>query len=170
MDILKTAVDWTKAEMLSSSFFILFGIGFMAASLGFWQVGKTEIAKAYVIPLLIAGVLLLIIGLGIFIPAKARVTGFAEAYAMDAQAFISAELAKAERILGEYRIAVYRVIPLIVALCAVLFVVFSGPVWRASFVTTISMMAVIMMIDTNANTRLEAYKIALAEADAQIGK
>lgn len=170
MDILKTAVEWTKGEMLSSSFFILFGIGFMAASFGFWQVGKTEIAKAYVVPMLIAGLLLLIIGLGIFFPAKARVTGFAETYAMDAQSFISAELAKAERILSEYRVAVYRVIPLIIALCAVLSVIFSGPVWRASLVTTISMMAVIMMIDTNANSRLEAYKIALAEVDARIGK
>lgn len=170
MDILKTAIDWTKAEMLSSSFFIFFGIGFLAASLGFWQLGKTEVAKAYVIPMLIAGVLLLIIGLGMFFPSKARVAGFADAYAADAQAFISAELARAERILGEYRIAVYLIIPLIIALCAVLFVFFTGPIWQASFVTTIAMMAVIIIIDTNANTRLQAYKNALTEASIQIGK
>ncbi|MEP5153253.1 hypothetical protein [Planktotalea sp.] len=170
MDILKTAIEWTKAEMFSSSFFILFGIGFLAASFGFWQLGKIEVARAYVVPMLIAGILLLIVGLGIFFPAKARGTGFAEAYALDAQAFISTELAKAERILGAYRFAVYRAIPLIIALCAVLFVVLSAPVWRASFVTTIAMMAVIMVIDTNANTRLEAYKSALAAANAQIGK
>ena len=66
MDILKTATDWAKAEIFSSSFFIVFGALFVAVSIGFWQLGKTDLAKAYVIPTLVAGVLLMIIGLGLF--------------------------------------------------------------------------------------------------------
>tara|TARA_Y100001933_G_C19004609_1_gene566021 strand:+ start:1342 stop:1518 length:177 start_codon:yes stop_codon:yes gene_type:complete len=33
-------------KQLSTSFFMLFGIVFMAASLGFWQLGKTDKARA----------------------------------------------------------------------------------------------------------------------------
>ncbi|MGP6086327.1 hypothetical protein [Antarctobacter jejuensis] len=65
MDILKTATDWAKAEVFSSSFFILFGAAFLVASFGFWHMGKTDMAKAYVIPTLVAGGLLLILGGGL---------------------------------------------------------------------------------------------------------
>ena len=67
MEILKTATDWAKAEVFSSTFFIIFGIAFVLASIGFWQLGKTDMAKAYIIPTLVAGSLLLTIGLGLFL-------------------------------------------------------------------------------------------------------
>ena len=66
MDILKTAIEWAKAEVFSATFFILFGVMFVSATVGFWQLGKTDIAKAFVFPTLVAGVLLLTIGLGLF--------------------------------------------------------------------------------------------------------
>ena len=53
MDTLKAATDWARAELFSTPFFILFGIVFMVASLGFWQLGKTDMAKAYIIPTLV---------------------------------------------------------------------------------------------------------------------
>ena len=65
MGILKTATDWAKAEIFSSSFFIVFGVLFVAVSIGFWQLGKTDLAKAYIIPTAVAGVLLLTIGIGL---------------------------------------------------------------------------------------------------------
>ncbi len=65
METLKAATDWVKAELFSTPFFILFGLVFMAVSLGFWKLGKTDMARAYIIPTLVAGVLLLIIGLGL---------------------------------------------------------------------------------------------------------
>ncbi|MEQ8714253.1 MAG: hypothetical protein RIC80_14625, partial [Cyclobacteriaceae bacterium] len=70
MEILKTAIEWAKAEVFSTRFFIYFAILFLAASVGFWQLGKTEIARAYIIPMLIAGALLLTIGLGLFFTNK----------------------------------------------------------------------------------------------------
>lgn len=47
MDILKTATEWAKDEVFSAQFFIFFGILFLLGSVGFWQMGKTELAKAY---------------------------------------------------------------------------------------------------------------------------
>ncbi|MBE3640111.1 hypothetical protein [Mangrovicoccus algicola] len=164
MDIVKTATDWTRAEMLSSAFFILFGLSFLLASLGFWQLGRTDMAKAYIIPLLVAGTLILIIGVGLFFPSLARLTSFPAAYATDAAGFVADEIARADRVLNEYRIAVFRVIPLIIAACALAILYFETPLLRASLITTLAMMAVILVIDTNANARLEGYKAQLALA------
>ena len=50
IDILKTATDWAKPEMFSSGFFVLFGLAFCLSSYCFWQFGKTDTAKAYLIP------------------------------------------------------------------------------------------------------------------------
>lgn len=157
MDILKTAIDWTKAEVLSSSFFVLAGVAFLVASFGFWQLGKTELARAYVIPMAVSGALLVIIGVGIMIPSILRINGFADAYSSDPAAFITAELARAEAVLNQYRIAVYRVIPVIVAICAAAVLAFDAPLWRASLITTIGLMAIVLIIDSNGNARLERY-------------
>ena len=50
MDILKLSMEWAKDEILSSKFFILFGLLFLFGALGFWQMGKTELAKAFITP------------------------------------------------------------------------------------------------------------------------
>ncbi|WPY95308.1 hypothetical protein T8T21_04045 [Limimaricola variabilis] len=168
MDIVKTATDWTRAEMLSSAFFILFGLSFLMASLGFWQMGKTDMARAHVVPMLVAGTLILIIGLGLFFPSQARLTNFPAAYATDAAGLVADEIARADRVLNEYRIAVFRVIPLIIAVCALAIPFFESPLWRASLITTIAMMAVILVIDTNANARLETYRGQLALAEGSV--
>ena len=168
MDIVKTATDSTRAEMLSSAFFILLGLSFLLASLGFWQLGRTDMARAYVIPMLVAGALILIIGLGLFFPSHARLTSFPAAYATDAAGFVADEIARADHVLNEYRIAVFRVIPLIIAACALAIPFFESPLWRASLITTIAMMAVILVVDTNANARLEAYREQLALAERSI--
>lgn len=62
MELLKLATEWTKEEVFSTRFFMLFAILFLIASIGFWQLGKTDLAKAYVIPTLVSGLLLLTIG------------------------------------------------------------------------------------------------------------
>ncbi len=165
MDILKTSIEWTRAEMLSSAFFVAFGVVFILTSLGFWQIGKTDLAKAFVIPTLVSGGLLAVIGIGIFVQSYGRVTGFAEAYNQDAAAFIASEIKRASRVLNDYQIAVFRIIPLIVAMCAVLLIVVHAPLWRAALVTTIAMMSVILIVDTNAHARLGIYKAKLLEAD-----
>ncbi|MEL6132424.1 MAG: hypothetical protein AAFR59_03565 [Bacteroidota bacterium] len=66
MKILHIAIDWVKAEVLSAQFFILFGVLFALATIGFWQLGKTEVAKAFIFPMLVAGILLWIVGFGLF--------------------------------------------------------------------------------------------------------
>ncbi|MGH1434326.1 MAG: hypothetical protein ACRBG0_07700 [Lewinella sp.] len=170
MDILKTATDWAKAEVFSTQFFILFGFLFVLASIGFWQLGKTDMAKAYIIPTLVAGSLLLIIGLGLFFTNKARVTQFETAYNSDKLAFVELELVRAEATLKEYQTVVFKAIPLIIAVCALVIVFVDKPVWRASMITTIAMLVVILLIDGTAHARIDDYNQQLMSVESTLKK
>lgn len=157
MEILKAANEWAKAEVFSSIFFILFGVLFILATIGFWQLGKTEVAKAFIFPTLVVGVLLLTIGLGLFFTNKSRATDFTVAYNSDASAFVQSEITRTENTMKEYQTIVFKVIPLIIVVAALLIIFIDKPIWRAISITTIAMMVVLLLVDSNANARIETY-------------
>ena len=157
MDILKVSTDWVKSELFSTPFFILFGVLFILASVGFWQSGKTDMARAYIIPTLVAGSLLMTIGLGLFFTNRSRITQFEVAYHQNALVFVESELARAKSTLKEYQIIVFKVIPFIIAVCALVIIFIDKPIWRASMITTIAMMIVILLIDGTAHARIADY-------------
>ncbi|CAL2090461.1 conserved membrane hypothetical protein [Tenacibaculum sp. 190524A05c] len=168
MDILKLATEWAKAEVFSTKFFIYFAILFLIASIGFWQLGKSEIARAYIIPTLVAGILLLTIGLGLFFTNKARITNFETAFKEDASLFINSEIKRAEATLKEYNTVVFKAIPIIIIICALLIIFMNTPTWRAIGITTIAMLIVILLIDGTAHSRIETYYKQLKVVDSQI--
>ncbi len=170
MDILKEATDWAKAELISTPFFVLLGVVFIAASMGLWQVGKTDLAKAYIIPTLVAGVLLTVIGLGLFFTNKSRITQFEKAYQEDSVAFVASELKRADATLKEYKNVVFTAIPLIIVACALVLFFVSTPIWRASMITTIAMLAVILVIDGLAHARIAEYNKQLLVAEQELKK
>lgn len=163
MDALRLATDWAKAESLSSAFFALFGIGFFIAAYCFWHFGKTDTAKAYLIPLCVAGTLLVILGVGLVISNQWRLAGFADGFAADQPAFIAAEIARAETTIKGYNNAIFRVLPGLVLISALALFFVRSPIWQASMIALIAMVAVIMIIDTNATARLSAYQQSLTE-------
>ncbi|MEM6378585.1 MAG: hypothetical protein AAF705_10235 [Bacteroidota bacterium] len=165
MDILKAAIDWGKAEVFSTTFFILFGGLFLLASFGFWQLGKTEIAKAFTTPTLVVGLLLITIGLGLFFTNRARVANFSEAYENDPTAFVASEVIRAEKAMAEYQLVVFKIIPAIIILAALLIIFIDRPNWRAISITTIAMMVIILSIDINANARISEYHQQLISLD-----
>ena len=166
MDILKTAQDWAKAEMFSTSFFILFGLLFVAASIGFWQLGKTDVAKAYVIPMLVAGVLVLVIGFGLFFNNKYRVTKFEKDYHKDAPAFVQSEIERVDATLKEYT-TVFKVIPMLIIAAALVIIFLNTPLWRAIGVTAITMLVILMLVDGTAWDRIKEYKEKLVLVERQ---
>ena len=170
LDILKTATDWAKSELFSTPFFIVFGVVFLFASLGFWHLGKTDIAKAYIIPTLVAGLLLVTIGLGLFFTNKSRITQFEVAYKDNPTAFVDAELLRADATLKEYRTIVFKAIPVIILLCALGIFFIDKPVWRASMITTIAMLTVILLIDGTAHDRIDQYNKQLKSAKQNLDK
>lgn len=170
MDILKAATDWAKAELISTPFFVLFGVIFMAASAGLWQLGKTDLAKAYIIPTLVAGGLLTIIGLGLFFTNKSRIPQFEKAYKKDPSAFISSELERADATLKEYQNIVFTTIPLIIVACVLVMFYVNTPIWRACMITTIGMLVVILFIDGLAHARIDEYNKQLLKANQELNK
>jgi len=172
MDILKTATDWAKAELFSTPFFILFGLGFISASIGFWHLGKTDIAKAYIIPTLVAGSLLMIVGLGLFFTNKSRITEFETAYNKDASAFVASENARAISTLKEYNTIVFKAIPMIIIVAALLILFTNSPTWRAISITTIALLTIILLVDGTAHARIEAYhkELNLVDIENEIKK
>lgn len=165
MDILKASTDWAKAELFSTPFFVLFGAGFLIASLGFWQLGKTEMARAYIIPTLVAGSLLIIIGLGLFFTNKARHTNFTIEYKKDATAFVDSEIERAAATLKEYDNIVFKAIPIIMIICSLLILFVNKPIWRASAITAIAMLVVILLIDGTASARVQNYNQQLLSVE-----
>lgn len=165
MDILKTATDWAKAELFSTPFFMLFGLAFILGSIGFWQLGKTEIARAYIIPTLVAGILLLTIGLGLYFTNKSRISEFKTAYNSNASAFVESEITRAQRTLTEYKTIVFKAIPIIIIVAALIIIFIKTPTWRAISITTIALMIVILLIDGTAHARMEAYNAQLVSVD-----
>ena len=99
----------------------------------------------------------MIIGLGLVFTNKSRITQFETAYNKDAASFVESELVRVESTLKEYRTIVFKAIPFIIVVAALLIVFMDKPVWRASAITTIAMMVVILLIDGTAKARIDAY-------------
>lgn len=165
MDILKAATDWAKAEVFSSTFFIIFGLMLVSAGTGFWQLGKTDLARSYIIPTLVAGALLMIIGIGLIYSNKSRISSFPSDYKLDATAFVQSEMDRADDTLKEYKNVVFTAIPIIIVVAALLIIFIDTPIWRAISITTIAMMIVILLVDGTAHARMQAYKEKLVLAE-----
>ena len=156
MELLKLATEWAKTEVFSTRFFILFAIIFLIASIGFWHLGKTDLAKAYIIPTLVAGILLLIIGIGLNFTNIQRVKQFEKDFNTDASAFYQSEIKRSESTLKEYTV-VFKVIPTLIIIAALLILFTSTPIWRAISITFIAMLTVILLVDGTAHSRIESY-------------
>ncbi|MCB0856355.1 MAG: hypothetical protein KDD63_29250, partial [Bacteroidetes bacterium] len=64
-----------------------------------------------------------------------------------------------------YRTIVFKVIPFIIVAAALLIFFVDKPIWRATAITTIAMMVVILLVDSNANARIIEYKKQLELVD-----
>ena len=162
MDLLNLSTEWAKNEVFSTRFFILFAILFFIASIGFWLLGKTDLAKAYIIPTSVAATLLMIVGLGLFYTNKSRIRQFNEEYNTNSISFYESELKRTESTLKEYKV-VFRVIPILIIVAALLILFLNSTTIRAISITTITMLIIVLLIDGTAHSRIESYNKSLKE-------
>ena len=144
MDLLSLSTEWAESEVFSTRFFILFAILFFITSLGFWQLGKTDLAKAYIIPTSVAAILLLIIGLGLFYTNKSRIKQFNEEYNSNSISFYESEIKRTEATLKEYKV-VFNVIPILIIVAALLILFFDSTTIRAISITTIATLIIVFI-------------------------
>ncbi|HAI42965.1 MAG TPA: hypothetical protein DCM40_35115 [Maribacter sp.] len=164
MDVLKLAIEWAKAEVFSTRFFIFFAIGFLIASVGFWQLGMTDLAKAYIIPTLIVGILLLIIGSGTNYANNKRIKHIEKDFNSDETAFYQSEIERSESTIKQF-VAVFKIVPILIIIAALLNLCLNTPTWRAISISSLSMLMVILFIDGNALSRIENYHKTLKLLD-----
>lgn len=165
MEAKRLAIEWAKNEIYSSKFFIYFGVVFIAAAVGFWRLGKTDMAKAFIYPLLVCGILLVIIGTGLVYSNIIRIQSFQSIEQVQILDFIQTEIQRADTTIASYQRVVFRVIPIIIAIASLLILFLNKPIWRATAISIIGMMIIILLIDSNASARMEIYKENL-KADA----
>lgn len=156
MDILKVSTDWAKAEVFSSKIVLLLSLLFFIAAFGFGQLGKTAMAKAFLMPMLVAGVLVVAVSAGLYFVNKPRATQFEAAYITDAKAFVQTETERTAKSQHELAL-VFKVLPLIIIAAAILIMFVHTPLWRAIGITTIALMTVLMFVDSNTDARNTAY-------------
>lgn len=157
MDIVKPAIERAKAEVFSAQFFILFGILFVLASIGFWQLGRSEIAKHYMYSTAVAGALLIVIGAGLVYANVARMHQFEGTHGSHVAALAQSETTRAQRTIAEYKMVVFKAIPLLIAAASLLIMALDNPMWRAISITTIAFLSVLLLVDSNASARMDAY-------------
>jgi len=156
MDVLKLSTDWAKAEVFSAKISLLLSLLFFLAALGFWQLGRTAMAKAFVWPILVAGVLIVAVSAGLYFANKPRVTQFETAYYTDAKAFVRTETERTAKSQNDF-VLVFKALPLIIIAAALLIMFVNIPLWRAIGITTIALMTALMFIDSNTDARNTAY-------------
>jgi hypothetical protein len=156
MDILKLSIDWAKAEVFSAKISLLISLLFFVAAAGFWQLGKTTMAKAFVWPMLVSGVLILAVSAGLYFANKPRVTQFETAYNTDVKAFVQTETERTAKSQNDL-VLVFKVLPIIIIAAALLIMFVDTPLWRAIGITTIALMTILMFIDSNTDARNTAY-------------
>ena len=156
MDILKLSTEWAKSEVFSSKVVLLFSLIELSAALGFWYLGRTPMAKSFIWPMLIAGLFLALVGAGLFFANNPRIDRFEQEYRIDPNAFAQSELQRTEKSNDELSL-VFRVLPAIIILAAVLILVVSGGAWRAIAITIIVNAAFLMVVDSNTEARNNFY-------------
>ncbi|HEV3221449.1 MAG TPA: hypothetical protein VGZ90_01155 [Puia sp.] len=156
MDILKVSMDWARAEVFSAKVCLLLSLLLFLAAFGFWQLGKTEMAKAFVWPMLVASVLIVAVSAGLYFANKPRISQFERSYNTNAKAFVQTETERTANSQNQLAL-VFKVLPLIIVAAALLIVFVNKPLWRAIGITTIALMTILMFIDSNTNARNTAY-------------
>lgn len=156
MDILKVSTDWARAEVFSARMILLLGLLFFLAAAGFWQLGRTAMAKALVWPMVVAGVLIAVVAAGLYFTNKPRIERFATSYNADPKAFVQKETERTARSQKELAL-VFKVLPLVIIVAAVVIMLTTAPLWRAIGITTIALMTLLMFADSNTDARNTAY-------------
>lgn len=168
MDILNAANIWTKAEISSSKYFMLFGLVYLVAAIAFWQMGNTSLTKALIIPSLIAGGLLLSAGIGFYQSNKARLTSIEEDYKSNPSTLIKSEIERTEKTIKSYENVALKVFPAIIIGAALLSFFMSKPLVKAICFAIIAFLLVLVILDSQALKRMKTYHHNLVAAEKDL--
>ncbi len=96
MDFIPYTLQWIKGEIFEAAIFGSFGLVTIIAAVTFWKFGETPNAKAMLIPLIVAGILLSGAGASGVVNNQKRIPKFEKAYIESPMAFIQDEKERVE--------------------------------------------------------------------------
>ena|ERR1700676_4212463 len=130
MDIIKLSTDWAKAEVFSAKIVWLFSAITITAAIGFWYWGKTVMARAFILPFLVVGIFLAVIGTGLYFANNPRITGFEIEYQRNPEAFLQREIQRTEESKRELAL-LFKILPAIIIFAAAGILFLPPSLWRA---------------------------------------
>lgn len=157
MEIITAATNWAKAEITSSIFFMLFGVLYLAVSIGIKQMGTTALSKALFIPMLVAGGLLVIAGISFYFSNKSKLTNFESEFKADPTAMIEAEISITTKTIKTYENVALKVFPAIIGIAILIAIFVSNPIVRAICIAVIAFLSVLVLLDSQALKRMKTY-------------
>src|SRR5882724_1312467 len=161
MDIIKLSTDWAKAEVFSAKIVWIFSAITIIASIGFSYWGRTVMAKAFIWPLLVAGIFLAAIGAGLYLANNPRITRFEAECPSDPETFLQMEIQRTAESKRQLAL-VFKILPAIIIFAAAVILFLPGSLWRAIAVTTIITAAFLMIVDSNTEARNNNYNSQLS--------
>jgi ABC-2 type transport system permease protein len=156
MEIIKLSTDWAKAEVFSAKIVWLFSVVELLTAIGFWYWGRTPIAKAFAWPFLVMGLFLIGVGMGLYAANHPRIVQFENEGHREPKAFFEAELQRTSKSQRDLTL-VFKILPAIVIVAAIVIILAPASLWRAIAVTVILTAAFLMVVDSNTEARNDAY-------------
>jgi len=160
MDILKLSTEWAKAELFSAKIVWMFSFIVLLTAIGFAVLGKTAMARSYVIPLMVAAVFLIAVGIGLYAANRPRIAQFEQEYKKQAAAFVEKEIARATKSEGELKL-ILKILPAIAIVAAIFLLFFSSEHIKAISITLLLLVGFLMAVDSNTSARNTAYRTEL---------
>ena len=156
MEFIQHTLNWVKGEIFESAIISFVGLLIVTCSVLFWKFGSTPYARSLVIPLLVAGLIPLLMGLVGVITNKNRIDSYKMAWEQDNQKFILAEKERVENFDKIFNYS-YPFAFIFVITGAILFFLINSADWKAISLTMMLLGLMAYFVDHFAAERAEIY-------------
>lgn len=156
MDIIKLSTDWAKSEVFSAKMIALLSIVVLLTAVGFFCFGKTQMARTFIIPLLISGVFLVAVSAGLYFANQPRIERFEKEFIESPQAFVEKEIQRTEKSNNDFKL-VFQILPLLAVVGALIIFFLKTHHWKAIGIILVLLSTLLMLIDANTAARNDNY-------------
>ena len=156
MEFIQYTLNWIKGEIFESAIIAFVGLLIVVSSMLFWILGSTPYARALVIPLLIAGLIPLVMGVTGVITNKNKIKSYQMAWEQDSQKFILTEKERVESFDKIFKYT-YPFAIIFVIIGAILFFLIYSAHWKAISLTMMLIGLMAYFVDHFAAERAEIY-------------
>ena len=156
MEFIQYTLNWIKGEIFESAIIAFVGLLIVISSMLFWKFGSTPYARSLVIPLLIAGLIPLVMGIAGIITNKNRIESYQVAWEQDSLKFILTEKERLENFDKIFKYS-YPFAFIFVITGAMLFFLINSHHWKAISLTMMLLGLMAYFVDHFAAERAKRY-------------